>query len=135
MKQIFNRLLFISDDAGQTLFERILNVLIMIVAYILITLLLIWLVTLVAFGYVPVEDGGVTNPLGTIEYVWGNGILFVTLPLALLSLAGNTYIAIKAKQKVMWYMLGAYAICLAIINVGAGLLDVVALLAPWFAFL
>jgi ABC-type transport system involved in multi-copper enzyme maturation permease subunit len=103
--------------------------------YILAIILVAVLVTLLAFGYVSVEDGGYDNPFGTIAYVWAYGLLPVTIPLGIISLAINLFQVIKTKRKSLTVAIMVYALALIIVNVALAFLDVVALVEPWFAFL
>ncbi|HAV19978.1 MAG TPA: hypothetical protein DCX17_03020 [Firmicutes bacterium] len=93
------------------------------------------IVTLLAFGYVPISEGGVNNPLGTIQYVWGNGIIWVTLPVALILILINLVRLIKTKDSNNWLGFGIYALLLGALNIMFSYLDLVAIMTPWFAFM
>ena len=101
----------------------------------LLSVVSIAIVTLLAFGYVPISEGGVNNPVGTIQYVWGNGVLCATLPIAGILLLINLFALIKKKDANLWVGISVYGLLLGGMNVMFAFIDLVALMTPWFAFM
>ena len=91
--------------------------------------------TLLAFGYVPISGGGVNNPIGTISYVWGQGVLWLTIPIGVLFLIINLPSIIRKKQAKMLISLAGLALAIAAINLLFARLDLVTMMTPWFEFL
>ena len=134
IKALLRKLIAIRYVPGKPLGTYSFDVLMHAVIYALTVFIAIVIVTLLAFGYVPIEGGGIANPPATIAYVWGNGILPVSLPIAGLSLISNLIATIKAKQPQMFIILGVWMLVLTIFNLLLSYVDLVAIVTPWVTF-
>lgn len=134
IKALLRKLIAIRYVPGKPLGTYSFDILIHAAIYGLTVFIAIVLVTLLAFGYVPIEGGGIANPPATIAYVWGNGILPVSLPIAGLSIISNLIVTIKAKQSRMFIVLGVWILMLAIFNLLLSYVDLVAIITPWVTF-
>jgi hypothetical protein len=134
IKALLRKLIAIRYVPGKPLGTYLYDVLFQAVIYAMVVFITILLVTLLAFGYVPIEGGGIANPPATIAYVWGHGILPVSLPIAGLSIMSNLIVTIKTKQPRMFIILGIWVLMLAIFNLLLSYVDLVAIVTPWVTF-
>ncbi len=105
-----------------------------IITYLLSVLLTVVLITLLAFGYVPIEGGGINNPAATIAYVWGHGLLVVSLPILGIFLLLHAILIIKARRPKLWIYFGVIATVLGLFNILISLVDLVTIMTPWFIY-
>ncbi len=134
LKNIIGKIIGIRYQAGKQGWKYIFDIAIHLLLYALLLVGLIALITLISFGYVPVDGGGYNNPIGTITYVWGHGILGVSIPLAALAIAANIYRTIQAKKRVLMIVTGVHGGLLIGLNIVLGFLDIVAIIGPWLQF-
>lgn len=113
----------------------VLDVIIHALVYAAASFASIAIATLLAFGYVPISGGGVNNPIGTISYVWGHGVLWLTIPIGVLFIIINIPAIIKRKQPKMLIPLTGLALAIAMMNLLFARLDLVTMMTPWFEFL
>lgn len=131
---LFKSLIVIPEKHGKAAWTYVIDITVLIASYAFFVVLLVALVTLIGFGYVPIEGGGFNNPIGTIAFLWGDGIIVASIPLAAVLTLINLIKVIKAKSKAMWIAFGAYAFILIAVNVGLSFFDLVAMMATWFQF-
>lgn len=134
IKVLLKQLIAIRYVPGKPLGTYSFNVLIHTVIYCIMVIIFAVITTLLAFGYVPVDGGGINNPPATIQYVWQHGLAIVSIPLAVISFLINFVVTIKSKQPKMLIVLACWSVILITINILLSYIDVVALVTPWVTF-
>jgi len=132
LRNLVKTLFILPQKHNQPTWTYVFDVFVLLASYAFFLVILVALITLIGFGYVPIEGGGYNNPIGTIAYLWSNGIIVASIPLAVVLLLFNMINAIKARDSRLWAAFAGYAVLLASLNFLLSYIDLVGMMSDWF---